>query len=128
MYSQGYSVKAIFNNLAICAVLALCGGCGKTSNSTSSNEMPEQLLIEQAKRQVTAQLKDPDSAQFRNVRWETHAELVILCGEVNAKNGFGGYAGFRPFFAIQPGLLEKGRYDPTSPLVVHMNQNINCSH
>ncbi|MFW1796309.1 hypothetical protein ACG9Y4_11505 [Acinetobacter guillouiae] len=34
-------------------------------------------------------LKDPDSAKFKNMRG--------LCGEVNSKNSFGGYTGFRKF-------------------------------
>lgn len=44
---------------------------------------------------AAATLKDPASAQFRNV--ELKAGGTILCGEINAKNSFGGYVGFRPF-------------------------------
>lgn len=36
-------------------------------------------------------LKDPDSADIRNHRGN--------CGEVNSKNGFGGYTGFKRFIA-----------------------------
>ncbi|WP_313292064.1 hypothetical protein [Rhizobium rhizoryzae] len=50
---------------------------------------------------VMNQLKDPMSAQFKSF---THADPMyqqypqnIVCGLVNAKNGFGGYNGFRPF-------------------------------
>jgi hypothetical protein len=45
---------------------------------------------------VRQSLKDPDSAQFRNLRvgW-----LGGLCGEVNAKNAMGGYVGFTAFSA-----------------------------
>ena len=40
-------------------------------------------------------LKDASSAQFRNV-----VKIgTDVCGEVNAKNGFGGYTGFRKFAA-----------------------------
>lgn len=41
-------------------------------------------------------LKDPDSAKFRGVKvkWGT------VCGEVNAKNSFGGYVGYRRFYSI----------------------------
>jgi hypothetical protein len=59
---------------------------------------------------VKNDLKDPDSARFRNVvyygsyikfkdgkrvRLGTHT----ICGEVNAKNSFGGYGGYREFRA-----------------------------
>lgn len=50
--------------------------------------------IVEAKAAVTALLKDPASAQFRHV-FEGVAGFV--CGEVNAKNAFGGYVGFRIF-------------------------------
>lgn len=52
------------------------------------NEVRYQSL---AREMVTAALKDPASAQFRNQRG--------LCGEVNSKNSFGGYAGFQRFIA-----------------------------
>ena len=42
---------------------------------------------------VTDQLRDPDSARFRNVEYRE----PFLCGEVNGKNGFGGYSGFERF-------------------------------
>jgi hypothetical protein len=38
-------------------------------------------------------LRDPESAQFRNMREVAGG----VCGEYNAKNAMGGYAGFRPF-------------------------------
>lgn len=46
-------------------------------------------------------LKDPDSAQFSNtfhVKQPNGDE--ILCGAVNAKNGFGGYTGYTPFVVV----------------------------
>lgn len=44
---------------------------------------------------AAATLKDPGSAQFRSM--ELKAGGTVLCGEINAKNSFGGYVGFRPF-------------------------------
>jgi len=49
-----------------------------------------------AKALVSAQLIDPDSAKFRNVR--EHG--AIVCGEVNGKNRMGAYVGFKPFVAL----------------------------
>jgi hypothetical protein len=50
---------------------------------------------------VAAQLRDPDSAEFRNERvrvlWSTDGtRLKIYCAEVNANNAFGGKTGFKP--------------------------------
>lgn len=53
--------------------------------------------FEQAKAKVTGQLKDPSSVQFRNLRFLDQANGKV-CGEVNAKNSYGGYTGFTPFF------------------------------
>lgn len=51
--------------------------------------------IEVGKRAVLAALKDPDSAVFRGVR---RGQLAI-CGEVNSRNGFGGYTGYTRFIS-----------------------------
>ena len=69
------------------AVLSLAlGACG--SGSVESK----------AKEAVAAQLKDPASVQFRALTTgKTDRGFAIVCGEFNAKSGFGGYTGFRPF-------------------------------
>jgi hypothetical protein len=53
---------------------------------------------------VKAQLKDPDSARFRNVRTVPFMGIGsqvgdVFCGEVNARNSMGGYTGFESFAA-----------------------------
>ena len=46
-------------------------------------------------------MKDPQSVQFRKLRGVKDAkEHEGLCGEMNAKNSYGGYIGFKPFYAI----------------------------
>lgn len=49
---------------------------------------------------VKAKLRDPNSAIFSNIR---DGKLLYVCGEVNAKNGFGGYAGSKRFKAAHVG-------------------------
>ena len=46
-----------------------------------------------AKSEVAAQLRDPQSAIFTNVK--SHG--IRVCGEVNGRNGFGAYAGAKRF-------------------------------
>lgn len=56
---------------------------------------------------VSKSLKDPGSAEFRN--------QSRLCGEVNAKNSFGGYTGFRRFMAANENMVVfegDGRMEP----------------
>jgi hypothetical protein len=51
----------------------------------------------QLKEKAAHDLIDPDSAQFRNVRFVGTVDKPTMCGEINAKNRFGGYVGFRAF-------------------------------
>lgn len=44
-------------------------------------------------------LKDPFSAQTRNVFVRKFSDGLIVCGEVNAKNGMGAYTGYTKFAA-----------------------------
>ena len=55
-----------------------------------------------AKEAVKLKLKDPDSAQFRNVRT---VRVGLVCGEVNAKNSMGGYVGYTAFSVNNYDLL-----------------------
>jgi hypothetical protein len=48
---------------------------------------------------IRNQLKDPESATFRGVHFYSGGGIPVACGEVNAKNGFGGYTGFERFVA-----------------------------
>lgn len=69
-----------------------------------SEATPEELEV--ATTMVTDRLKDPDSARIRNVRlMQEGGDLV--CGEVNARNSFGGYTGFSHFV-----IMDGTREDP----------------
>jgi hypothetical protein len=51
-----------------------------------------------ARRAIIRMLKDPDSARFGRI-FEGRGVIgkTTICGEVNARNGFGGYTGMTPF-------------------------------
>lgn len=51
------------------------------------------------KAMVSPHLRDPDSAVYR---WPMPKPGHVYCGWVNAKNGYGGYNGFRQFAVIRP--------------------------
>ncbi|WP_146122921.1 hypothetical protein [Burkholderia multivorans] len=58
----------------------------------------DDIAIEHLRQIVLGSLKDPDSAQFSDLRlyksrMYNFAAVYSLCGRVNAKNSFGGYAG-----------------------------------
>lgn len=48
------------------------------------------------KGRIVRMMKDPESVQFRELKF--NSERDVLCGEVNARNGFGGYVGYKRFF------------------------------
>lgn len=52
---------------------------------------------------VKERLKDPDSAQFSQVKVKKseRGHRMIMCGFVNAKNSFGGYGDPQPFTVIR---------------------------
>lgn len=63
------------------------------------NGKSEEDGINIALQNLTDSLKDPDSAKFRNVRMKAFDGMHVVCGEVNAKNSYGGYTGFKKFAA-----------------------------
>lgn len=49
---------------------------------------------------VTANFKDPEGSRFRNLAvYRDNEGKLALCGEVNMKNGYGAFVGYRPFYA-----------------------------
>jgi hypothetical protein len=57
-------------------------------------------LMSSAMDEIRKRLRDPQSAQFRNVHLVTGStDVTVTCGEVNAKNGFGGYGDYTGFIS-----------------------------
>ncbi len=94
-------------NLIFIAGGLLLGSCGSAPEPTSGgsagdiySDLGKQAAWnEVGKDAIKAKLKDPDSAQFRNVKFHVGMGKPVTCGEVNAKNSFGGYSGFERFIA-----------------------------
>lgn len=62
----------------------------------------------EAKKSVANLLKDPGAAQFRNVEVRRYLSGTVVCGEVNGKNSYGAYIGYRRFVAsVNLGVLEE---------------------
>ena len=58
----------------------------------------EKQYIEEAKSLLIKNFKDPDSSNFREV-YISRRDVPVVCGEVNGKNSYGGYVGFKKFYA-----------------------------
>lgn len=65
--------------------------------------------IPQKRAFLTVNLKDPEATQFRNERLHKNG---WLCGELNSKDGYGAYSGFRKFMVkgVNEAYLEKEGY------------------
>jgi len=61
----------------------------------------EYVVIRVGQRSVESRLKDADSAKFRN---QFVGKSGVPCGEVNAKNGFSAYNGFKRYIASGGGV------------------------
>ncbi|HEV2562992.1 MAG TPA: hypothetical protein VGT78_12705 [Rhizomicrobium sp.] len=89
-------VVSLFITISLVAV-----GCGpQTSSDRAENAViAAQTAAEQA---ASEQLRDPDSAQFdpSDLRFLISPAGMIVCGTVNAKNGFGGYTGKESWLAL----------------------------
>lgn len=76
----------------VSALILLVAGCGPSK---------EDEAIAAVKAAAQEQLRDPASAQFTDIRTRPGPGAgVKVCGEVNSKNGFGGYAGKQKFQGI----------------------------
>lgn len=75
---------------------------GPSMSETSDPLTPVvQKTVDAATQRVKGILKDPDSAQFQNVL----ARGSVVCGQVNAKNSFGGYTGFDGFLVDEKNVV-----------------------
>lgn len=66
----------------------------------------DRAIQKEAQDAVSHDLRDPSSAQFRDVKVYSKA----VCGEINGKNGVGAYAGFARFWYERE--TKRYRYDP----------------
>jgi hypothetical protein len=78
--------------LASCSTGEMIGPPGEPISLTPEMET-------NIKEAVVGGFKDPLSAQFRGLRSTLRQGQIVTCGEVNGKNSFGGYVGFKPFIA-----------------------------
>jgi hypothetical protein len=67
---------------------------------TSGCANKEKATAYAAIEQMTSTFVDPDSVQIRDLHYaldNSASDKLWVCGEVNAKNKFGGYVGFQKF-------------------------------
>lgn len=75
---------------------------GLKSDGAMARERGANILAAGRER-VMQMLRDPESARFQGLfeGYDRKKREIVVCGEVNAKNGLGGYVGFVPFYSSQ---------------------------
>lgn len=91
---NNWQTALIGGAVAIVLFVAAQFGC----NREETQAMRDANLVEYQKKKVSELLKNPSSAQFRNVSAaSTESGGRVVCGEVSGKNSFGAYTGFQRF-------------------------------
>lgn len=112
--------------IAVVAIAAVASGMANSANAQAvvdgSSAGLNTGMVEAAIATATKELRDPSSAQFKGLRLihTSAARPEVICGYVNAKNGFGGYAGFKPFYydvkANKGGVVHLAKDDAAYPM------------
>ncbi|WP_343729187.1 hypothetical protein [Duganella sp.] len=77
------------------ALLLALGACGKTAEQKQREEAA--ALTTLGEKYVREKVLEPTQAQFRN---QFIGKGGAPCGEVNAKDAFGGYIGFQRYISV----------------------------
>jgi hypothetical protein len=101
-------MRILIGALAAAAVPML-SGCGDAD-------------IARAHAAVESRLNDSGSAKFRNdqVLYVPPGKEKIVCGEVNAKNFYGGYAGFTPYVVEQLDSFPHAKFSSENALDIKL--------
>lgn len=93
-------MKRFFIAAALCVTVAAYGQQAPKLNEGALKESMDEHL------------KDASSARFRNIQYKPSnaAGMWNMCGEVNAKNSFGGYGGYEPFLGF---VVREGKSQPS---------------
>lgn len=95
-------------------LLLILGGCEQILPKQAEQVDPNAAIIAVARTAVMDELKDPESARFREVSLfrglakdvllrrpkNDKTERVLFCGEVNGRTPMGGYSGYKPFSVV----------------------------
>ncbi len=106
--STAFTVKQrAVSFVSISGLLLILGtglaGCDSAENNLS-DENRQEIFIMNAKDYVRSRLKDAKSAQFKNVFYSKASGTHVICGQVNSKNAYGGYGGYKYFVSGSPEL------------------------
>ena len=79
-------------------MLALAA-CGSSEPGPPSREELAAFAKGEALKRVKEKLRDPDTAKFEDVTPSWKAGILVVCGQVNGANAFGGKVGYQRFIS-----------------------------
>ena len=86
-----------------------CALVAHAADRKPAKQSPEHMLMASLREQLVLRLKDAESARFKgeflSLSDSADAPIKSLCGEVNAKNSYGGYVGFKRFVVTSEGMV-----------------------
>lgn len=85
-------------------------------SNDSKNEI--ESFVTRSKQEATRSFLDPESGKFRNLYVTKDNTGLSLCGEINGKNSYGGYVGYRSFiqhFDTRKNIYESVSTEPDPP-------------
>lgn len=98
----------------VVAAVAFMTSSGQVVASDSTQDALTKIRAERAVREL---LRDGRTAEFRNVDVKrTENDVRYTCGEVNAKNAFGGYGGYQRFISLGQATFLQEQVDDFEPV------------
>lgn len=80
----------------VALIAAAAIGLGAAVSITYAMKYDDWIALPASRKLIANQMRDPESTQFRNDRF---TKSGWLCGELNTKNGVGGYVGFARYIS-----------------------------
>lgn len=96
--SQGLLILILLS-LSMCFIFIEDKTDSSNNTNNYSQETKQALWVEKGKEAVKERLKDPQSAQFKNVFYSNSGGAHATCGQINSKSPSGGYTGYQYFIS-----------------------------
>jgi hypothetical protein len=95
-------MRAFRDLLGVLTALTVSAPCIAQSGALTQQERAEgEAKVQVAARYFARVLRDPASATFRSVVIQRRSGRIEVCGELNARNGYGGFTGYEPFAVVR---------------------------
>jgi len=125
---QLHRIRGFATVICLMGLVSACATTPPIYRNSLSASTASAGEISKAKKGAGNQMIDPGAVEFRGIAGYRHNGSIVLCGEINGKNRFGGYVGYSHFVYAGGVLLinkleGKGEFWENS---FNSNWNVNC--